>query len=131
MSSKTRLEYHLVLVTKYRKPILTPAIMETAIESIKAAFLNLNVEIVEIKGDQKDHVHMLVRLKPSQSISVIVRYVKQMSTWKTWQEHGPLLRKDYWYKNILWSKGYFCDSIGVDNEKVVKYVKNQGSKIHP
>lgn len=71
--------------------------MKTVVDSISTALQNLNVEVVEINGDQQTHIHALNRLKPSQSISVVVRYVKQMSTWRAWEEHGPILRKDYWY----------------------------------
>ena len=131
MANKSRLEYHLVLVTKHHKPVLTPEIMKTSINAISNALKNLNVDVIEIKGDQQNHIHALISLKPSQSISVVVRYAKQMSTWQSWKEHGPLLRKDYWYKNVLWSRGYFCESVGVDNERIIQYIKNQESKIHP
>ena len=35
------------------------------------------------------------------------------------------LKKVYWKEDIVWSPGYFVSTVGVDEEKVLKYVRWQ------
>lgn len=69
---------------------------------------------------------MLVSFKPSYSIEQVVRRLKQMSTFYIYQEEQDYLKKFYWKgKNILWTHGYFCSTIGeVSEQKVIEYIKN-------
>ena len=32
----------------------------------------------------------------------------------------------YWKENIVWSPGYFVSTVGIDEEKILKYVEYQG-----
>lgn len=127
MSSKTNLKYHLIIVTKYRKKVLTPNIMQSCVSVLSKVLLENNCEILSIKGDNEDHVHILFQCKPSISISLLVQLLKQKSTYYVWQKY-PELRQHYWYKDVLWSKGYYCDTTGEVNEKQVKkYIEQQGN----
>lgn len=128
MTNKTDLNYHLIIVTKYRKPILRPDIMEYTISIIEQELKKIHCEIIAINGDEKNHIHILLKTKPMQSISLIVKIIKQYSTYHVWQKFGVDLRRDYWYNNILWSSGYFCCSIGNASEETIKnYIENQGN----
>jgi len=61
------------------------------------------------------------------SISQIVRRLKQQSTKQIWLLHPTLLRREYWYKNILWSAGYFVCSIGEASPDTIRqYILSQG-----
>ena len=43
-----------------------------------------------------------------------------------WEEHGMVLSRFYrGGRHRLWSAGYFCSTVGVDDEVVGKYVRNQ------
>lgn len=128
MASKTRLKYHLIFVTKYRKRVLCDKLMPFVINSLKEQLIKFNIDIIAIEGDDKDHIHMMIEAKPTQSISMIVRHLKQMTTYYAWREYPAHLRSVYWYKNHLWSSGYFCCTTGdASSETVKKYIETQGN----
>ena len=72
----------------------------------------------------KDHVHMLVSCPPTLAPSKIVQLLKGRSS-KLMQEEFEELRKRYWGQH-LWARGYFCRTVGVVTEEMVKeYIENQ------
>ena len=117
------LKYHIVWVTKYRKPILnTKRAMRTR-ELIREICLAHSVTI--LKGHiSKDHVHLLVSVPPQLSVSILTQYLKGKSSRKLLQEDKQL-SKQYWGGH-LWARGYFAVSSGtITNEAIVEYIKNQ------
>ena len=75
----------------------------------------------------KDHIHILIQYKPTDSITKIVSALKQFSTYYAWKENGAMLRKHYWKEHTLWSDGYFSASIGqVSQETIERYIAEQG-----
>jgi len=74
----------------------------------------------------RDHIHLMVLSLPKLSPAHIVRGLKAESTRLIWREH-PELRNEFWKKQIFWSDGYFCTSIGNASVETVKqYIENQG-----
>ena len=127
MSGKTDLEVHLIFVTKYRKSCLTPVIMSRCIELIHEECRRIDVDIIAIRGDQQNHIHMMLRLRPTHSISLVVQLLKQKTRYHIWQRF-PEMRKFYWYKDLLWSDGYFCCSVGnASKETIERYINEQGN----
>ena len=124
--AKTRLYYHVVLVTKYRKPALTG--LEADVKHIfKDIDSHGKFRIVEFACDGGDHVHLLLRVRPSVSIAWVVSRLKQISQRELWKTHENILQKFYWKKKkrMLWSDGYFCESVGHDIEIVTRYIQQQ------
>jgi len=71
-----------------------------------------------------DHVHLLLSVPPSISISKIVQYIKGKSSRKLLMEFDHL-RKRYWGQH-LWARGYFAVTVGnVNSDEVQKYIENQ------
>ena len=87
-----------------------------------------SIEVTEIDIDKPDHIHFLIRATPSCKVSDIVHELKQVSTYDMWKEHYQYLIKFYWSgKHYLWTRGYFCSSIGeVCENTLQKYIENQG-----
>ena len=86
----------------------------------------MGIEIIAIRIDNGDHIHLMLRLKPTQSVSLVVQLLKEKSRYATWQAH-PELRQHYWYKDLLWSRGYFCSTTGeASSGTVEKYINSQG-----
>lgn len=46
----TKLKYHLILVTKYRKPILTDEVMDFIVSEIDARLRSFKITPIAIKG---------------------------------------------------------------------------------
>lgn len=67
------------------------------------------VEIVEAEKCP-DHVHMLVRIPPSMSVSSFVGYLNGKSTLMIFERHANL---KYKYGNQhFWCRGYYVDTVG-------------------
>ena len=120
------LKYHIVWITKYRKPILRGAIGQRVRELIRQTSASLEVYIV--KGHiAKDHVHLLVSVPPKLSVSEYVKRVKGRSARKLLEEFGEI-KRTYWGRH-LWARGYFAASTGnVTDEMVAEYIERQTQK---
>ena len=117
------LQYHLVWTTKYRYKVLNGKIAERTRELIRQSCKSMDITI--IKGAiSKDHVHVLISCPPSISISKIVQQIKGKSSRVLLHEYKDLKRR-YWGQH-LWASGYFCRSVGVITDKIIKeYIENQ------
>lgn len=120
------IKYHLVWITKYRKPVLRGDIAERVRALIREICKSKDVEI--IKGHvSKDHVHVFVSVPPHISVSQLVQSLKGKTSRKMMQEYKSL-SKAFWGRHI-WARGYFVVSSGnVTDEAIIKYIENQGKE---
>jgi putative transposase len=75
---------------------------------------------------QEDHVHMVLSIPPKFSVSEVVGFLKGKCAIKIFDKHLELKRR-YWGRHF-WAKGYCVSTVGLDEEKVRKYVKWQQVK---
>jgi len=117
------LKYHLVWITKYRKPVFVGKIAIRTRDLIRQVCKSNEVEI--LAGHvAKDHVHLLVSAPPHLSVSKLVQYIKGYSSRKLLMEYKEL-NKQFWGQHI-WARGYFAASSGnVTDEVIIEYIKNQ------
>ena len=117
------LQYHLVWTTKYRYKVLNGKIAERTRELIRQCCKSMDITI--IKGAiSKYHIHILISCPPSISLSKIVQQIKGKTSKMLLQEYKDLKRR-YWGQH-LWASGYFCRSVGVITDKIIKeYIENQ------
>ncbi len=80
-------------------------------------------EMIEI-NIKKDHVHLIVSVPPKISISQLMGILKGKTAIKIFKSYPQLRTKPYW-GNHFWSKGYRVDTIGLDEDKIKKYMKYQ------
>lgn len=123
--AKTLLRYHLVFSTKYKRKCLNH-IRDSVISAFKEVEKHSNFKIFEIELD-KNYVHLLVQFRPNYSITQVVHYVKQCTTYNIWRDNGEYLKKFYWSgKHVLWTSGYFISTIDYVSEKTLKnYIKDK------
>ncbi len=127
--ARTHLRYHVIFSTKYRKKILEP-IKDEVFNAFKHTESISHFRILEMNLDQ-DHIHLMITFSPSYSISSIVKRMKSISTSYLYKIPSikDYLSRFYWKKDIIWTGGYFCSTVGVSSEKdILKYIKNQGKK---
>ena len=122
--TKHKLEYHFVWATKYRYQVLSGDIKIRVRELIRQTCESMEVNIV--KGVvSSDHVHILVSCPPGVAPAELMKRVKGRSSRLLMEEFGSL-RKRYWGRH-LWSRGYFCVTIGSFDENLVKaYLEHHG-----
>ena len=71
----------------------------------------------------KDHVHIHVEYRPSQSVSDLVKRLKGRTS-RRLQEEYPALAKRYWGKHF-WAVGYGAWSTGnITDEMVQQYLEH-------
>lgn len=80
------------------------------------------VEIIEAEICP-DHVHMLVRIPPSMSVSNFVGYLKGKSTLMIFDRHANLKYK--YGSRHFWSRGYYVDTVGRNKKAIEEYIRNQ------
>ena len=117
------IKYHIVWITKYRKPVLRADIAQRVRELTREICRVKDVEI--IKGHiSRDHVHILVSVPPHISVSHLVQSIKGKTSRKMMMEFKSLSRT-FWGRHI-WARGYFVASSGnVTDEVIMKYIEQQ------
>lgn len=71
-----------------------------------------------------DHVHMLIQIRPKESLSQVVQILKG-GTSKKVREEFPELEEFLW-GDSFWCDGYFAESVGhLDETQLRKYIKDQ------
>jgi putative transposase len=120
------IKYHLVWITKYRKPVLTGEIANRVRELIREICRSNEVGI--LKGHvAKDHVHIFVSVPPHISVSGLMQSIKGKSSRKMMMEYKALSRT-FWGRHI-WARGYFAASSGnVTDEVIMQYIELQGKE---
>ena len=122
---KTRIRYHLIFVTKYRRKCLND-IREAVFESFREAANHSHIKIHNMNID-KDHIHAIVSFPPEYSLSQTVNRLKQYTTLYLYRHQNEHLRRFYWSKKkILWDHSYFCSTLGLISEsRANEYINNQ------
>jgi putative transposase len=86
-----------------------------------------SIEVMEIDATKCDHIHLLVRSTPTVLPLTVVKTLKQYSCYDMWKNHEAYMKKWYWKKHYLWTRGYFLCTIGEASEKTIKrYIEDQG-----
>ena len=127
---KFKMKFHLIFSTKYRRKLFIE-LWEQVLASFKRAEGMQNdwkILLMEYDSEMRDHIHILLEGTPDTKISKVVALLKQTSTYDCWKLKRELMKKVYWgKKHLLWTKGYFCATIGeVSEKKIETYIKNQG-----
>lgn len=114
----TKLMYHVVFSTKLRAPLIAPNVASELHPYLAAIVRGEDGEAIAI-GGVADHVHLLVRLKPTHTLADLLRVLKANSS-KWINDHGKVERK------FAWQDGYAAFTVGESQvSTVVRYIKNQ------
>ena len=116
-------KYHIVFCPKYRYQVLKGDVGGYVRQEIYRLCLQKDgVEVLEANV-QADHVHLVLSIPPKHSVSQVMGFLKGKLALRVFS-HYPALRKRYW-GNHLWSRGYCVSTVGLDEDKIRKYVKWQ------
>jgi len=120
-------DYHIVIVTKYRKKVFNEGIFAYFKE--KLAEVHEHYPLIEFKemNHDKDHLHLLVSIPPTMGVGKAVGIIKQ-NTARQLKQKFPFLKEVYWGTNAIWSSGYFVSTIGINEAMIRKYIEEQGKK---
>ena len=115
---------HLVFVTKYRRKVLSFAMLERMKEIFAGVCEKAKSELIEFSGES-DHVHLLVSMAPHIKVSQLVTNLKASSSRIVRKEFASEIRKVY-SKPVLWHHAYCAISAsGAPLSTLVAYIQNQ------
>ena len=115
-------KYHIVFAPKYRRKVFYGE-KRREIGAILRTLCNWKkIRIIEAEVCP-DHIHMLVEIPPSISVSSFVGYLKGKSTLMIFERYANL---KYKYGNRhFWCRGYYVDTVGKNAKKIQEYIQNR------
>jgi len=119
-------EYHLILVTKYRRNVINDGIfayMALKLKEIRKHYPEIKIE--EVNHDH-DHIHLLISIPPKISVGSAVRIIKT-NTSRAIRQKFPFIKEVYWGAGF-WSDGYFVSTVGLQESTIRKYIQMQGQE---
>ena len=119
-------KYHIVWTPKYRYHVLEGVLKDLLDNDIRMLCEWKGAEVLEL-SIQRDHVNMVVSVPPRVSISELMGTVKGKTAIKIFKSYPALKKKPYW-GNHFWAPGYCSSTIGLDEEKIRKYIQYQEDK---
>jgi len=120
-------EYHLVLVSKYRRKIFNEGSFAYFIDIMKRVRESIPEILVLTMNHDQDHIHLHLSIPPKMRVSDVVRTVKSISG-RLMKKRFEYMRKAYWGTDGIWSDGYFVSTIGIDEHVIKKYIEHQGQE---
>ena len=115
-------KYHVVWVTKYRRPVLTQQIENRLKEILGNIATEIQVDILEMEVGDLNHVHLLISLDPQFGVHRVVRRFKGVSS-RYLRKEFPQLKSRL---PTLWTNSYFVSTVGgAPLAKIKEYIANQ------
>ena len=115
-------KYHVVFIPKRRKKAIYGALRKNLVEIFRDLAVQRECKVVE--GHlMTDHVHMCLSIPPKLSVSNAVGYIKGKSAISIARNFGG--RQRNFTGEVFWARGYFVSTVGLDEEMVRAYIRNQ------
>ena len=119
---KWECKYHVVIVPKYRRKSLFGHVRKRIGKIFQRLCRQKAIELVEGHA-MLDHVHLVLSIPPKLSVAMAVGYLKGKSAIQIHRE--ALNVKQGFTGKHFWSRGYCVSTVGLDEQMIRAYVKNQ------
>ncbi|WP_029333505.1 IS200/IS605 family transposase [Exiguobacterium oxidotolerans] len=120
------LNYHLVLVVKYRRKVIDDAISEFARQTFERIGASYHITLNEWNHDG-DHIHVLFKAHPNTEMSKFLNAYKSASS-RLIKRDFPHVKKRLW-KEMFWSRSYCLVTTGGATIDVIRhYIEKQGKE---
>ena len=120
--TKWNCKYHIVFAPKFRRKVIYGQLYRDIANILSTLCKRKGVRIVQAEMC-RDHVHMLVEIPPSMSVSSFVGYLKGKSTLMIFERHANLKYK--YGSRHFWCRGYYVDTVGKNKKIISEYIQNQ------
>ena len=115
-------KYHIVFAPKFRRQNIYGR-LKIDIGKIQRSLCERKNVTIEEGELSPDHIHMLVSIPPSMSVSQFMGYLKGKSSLIIFDRHANL---KYKYGNRrFWCRGYYVDTVGRNRKVIAEYIRNQ------
>lgn len=120
------LNYHLVMVVKYRRKVINDEISEYLKHRFVVVGQASGINLQEWNHDQ-DHVHVLFRATPHTEMAKFLNAYKSSSSRMVKKQFPEI--KQYLWKSAFWTQSYcLISTSGAPLEVVKRYIESQGRK---
>ena len=119
-----RTQYHIVWITRYRRKILNKGVsayLETKLQEVRKYYPDWEYEAI---GIAEDHVHIHMVIPPKYAVSMVVETLKK-NTSRELSKKFRFLKNVYWDNEVIWSRGFFVSTGGINETVIRKYVEMQ------
>lgn len=113
--------YHLIWCPKFRRKVLVNGV-DTRLKELlleKATQHGWSMEKMEV---MPDHVHLFIKVGPTDAPHFIVQQLKGYASFRLRQEFP-------WLKSrlpSLWTRSYYCESVGhISEDTITRYIEDQ------
>ena len=113
-------KYHVVFIPKYRRKVLFGKVKRRVGEILRGLAKQRQVEILE-GHVMPDHIHMCLSIPPKYSVAHVIGFMKGKSAVRIHQMTGSARTTGMHF----WARGYFVSTVGLDEEVVKKYIREQ------
>ena len=120
------LQYHLILVIKYRRQVIDNKICNRLKEIFEYIAIKeqYKLKIIEFNHDS-DHLHILFKAEPKSELKKFINAYKSASS-RLIKKEFPQIKEKLW-QEAFWSRSFFLATTGGVSLEVLKsYVENQG-----
>ena len=115
-------KYHVVFILKKRQKLIYGQLRKFLGEVFHELSARKGCKIEE--GHlMKDHVHMCLSVPPKYAVSNVVGYIKGKSAIAIARQFKG--RQRNFNGEHFWARGYFVSTVGLDEEMVREYIRNQ------
>ena len=116
-------DYHVVWTPKYRFRVLSGLVKDLVEHAIRMLSDWKGCEVIELNV-QADHAHLVISIPPKVSVSELMGTLKGKLAIKLFKSYPQLKKKPYW-GNHFWGRGYFVNTVGINEDHIRRYVKHQ------
>jgi len=114
--------YHVVFVPKYRRRSIYGTLRRNIGGLLRELCRQHELELVEGHA-MSDHIHLCLSIPPKYSVANTVGFLKGKSAIRIHREY--LGRQRQYTGFHFWARGYCVSTVGLDEEMVRAYIRNQ------
>lgn len=112
--------YHLIWWPRRRKPVLVGPVAARCLELLAGKCAETGWHVLAL-AVQPDHIHLFVRVWPSDSAAAVVKECKGATSFQLRKEFPHLLTLPF-----MWTRSYFASTAGnVSQETIQRYIAAQ------
>lgn len=118
------LNYHLVIVVKYRRAVINDQISQE-LKNIFSRIVDKHGITIQEWNHDTDHIHVLFSATPVTHLSKFLNSYKSASS-RVIKSSFPDVREKLWEEKF-WSRSYYLSTVGDNTIDIVSdYVRSQG-----
>jgi putative transposase len=115
-------KYHVVFIPKRRKKIVF-GLLRKHLGDVFRELAEQKESKIEEGHLHLDHVHICISIPPKYAVSNVVGFIKGKSAISI--ARNLMGRRRNFTGENFWARGYFVTTVGIDEEAVKKYIRDQ------